>query len=92
MIFIDHFKWLSIFNGCYAIGEKFRVNATTGENFAYNLFYDGQAVDYSSPLTDAGSGFYNLTKKVAIAYTGKAAEDMTAGTYADTLTFTITAK
>ncbi|MBL6992186.1 MAG: ATP-binding protein [Bacteriovoracaceae bacterium] len=25
MIFIDHFKWLSIFNGCYAIGEKFRL-------------------------------------------------------------------
>ncbi|MBL6991916.1 MAG: hypothetical protein ISR65_19190 [Bacteriovoracaceae bacterium] len=38
MIFIDHFKWLSIFNGCYAIGEKFRVSVGFSPN-PYILFH-----------------------------------------------------
>lgn len=70
-------------------------NGTAG-SLAYTAKYNGSSVILSStPQTvtnvTSQSSIANVTKQLAISYTGAAAETMVAGTYSDTLTFTIAA-
>ncbi|MBL6991287.1 MAG: phosphatidylserine/phosphatidylglycerophosphate/cardiolipin synthase family protein [Bacteriovoracaceae bacterium] len=59
MIFIDHFKWLSIFNGCYAIGEKFRLleklNAGVKVRLIINKGHSENVKNFTRPLFDQGA-------------------------------------
>lgn len=64
----------------------------TADQLAYTLKYDGVLVNLSSTSTAktvfSGGVFYN-TSNMEISYTGKAATDMVAGDYSDTLTVEI---
>jgi len=65
------------------------------EVFAYTLKYGGASVDLSSAAgavvsnTSSPAAVQNLSKIMAISYTGVAAEAMVEGTYTDTLTVDI---
>lgn len=61
--------------------------------FSYSLLYNDSAVATGTDtvVTNNGSGVYNLAKTVKIAYTGVAQENLVAGTYSDTVQFTIEA-
>jgi len=69
-------------------------NAMSGTTpFAYGLFYNNVQVQTGSnkEVTNVGSGGYNSIKSIKISYTGIAQELLVAGTYTDTVTFTIEA-
>ena len=70
------------------------VNTPGNDSLAYTATYDGAAVSLSSttPATITNQttpGAYDVDKDFDISYSGKPAAEMTAGTYTDTLTFTI---
>lgn len=72
-----------------------KLKRTDGsEVFAYTLKYGGASVGLStaagSVVTNSSSAsVVNVSKDMAISYTGVAAETMVEGTYADTLTVNI---
>lgn len=72
-----------------------KLKRTDGsEVFSYTLKYGGAAVGLStaagSVVTNSSSAsVVNVSKDMAISYTGVAAETMVEGTYADTLTVNI---
>lgn len=70
------------------------VNSTVG-SLDYSLTYDGQSVPLQTTAVLAKSitvaGAYNNTSSVNVTYTGKPVEELPAGSYADTVTFTIQA-
>lgn len=71
---------------------KFK-NGVLGQ-VAYTAKYNGSNVTLSATpqiITTQGtqSGVINVLKEFKISYTGQAAENLMAGTYSDTLTFTI---
>lgn len=66
-----------------------RVGGT--EVFPYKLRYDGVLLDLSAPV-DQDNLLQNnskAVKNVRISYQGRPAEEMVAGSYSDTVTFTI---
>lgn len=60
-------------------------------NFVYTLAYDGTPLNLASPVvrTHAGAAAVTVNKNVNISYTGRPAEQLIAGDYTDTITFTI---
>lgn len=62
-------------------------------SFVYSLSYSNQALNLSSPVTQTNSASAAVTvnKDVKISYTGVPAEELVAGDYTDTITFTIAA-
>lgn len=73
------------------LGNLKRSSGT--ELFPYTLKYNNVALNLASPVVNSHSAAanVNVTKDVAISYTGVPAEDMVAGDYTDTVTFTIAA-
>ena len=70
-------------------------NGTVGQ-LAYTAKYNGSSVTLSSTpvqITNAApsNSIVNTVKAFAISYTGVASDTLMAGTYSDTLTFTIAA-
>lgn len=70
-------------------------NGSVG-SLAYSAKYNGASVTLSTTpqtITNTGNSntVVNVLKPLAISYTGAAANTMMAGTYSDTLTFTIAA-
>lgn len=68
----------------------------TIDSLTYTAKYNGTSVTLSTTAqtvtnTTSGTGLVNVTKPVVISYTGQAPDTMMAGTYSDTLTFTIAA-
>lgn len=61
--------------------------------FVYSLAYDGIALNLASPVTKTYSASAAVTsnKNVNISYTGVPADQLVAGDYTDTITFTIAA-
>ena len=61
------------------------------ETFDYTLKYGSQSMNLTSQqvFTQGQGGAYNVTKDITISYQGKPAEEMVAGDYLDTVTFTI---
>lgn len=61
--------------------------------FVYSLSYNGQALNLASPVTQTNSSSAAVTvnKNVNISYTGVPADQLVAGDYTDTITFTIAA-
>lgn len=77
-------------------GNLLRSGGT--ETFAYTLKYAGASVSLagssSTPVTaktQSTAGTYDVNSNVEVSYTGVPATSMVAGTYADTLTFEISA-
>ncbi len=73
-----------------------KLKRTDGsEVFAYTLKYGGSALALSTStgttISSPTAAAINVNKDLAISYTGAAAETMVAGTYADTVTFDISA-
>lgn len=72
-----------------------KLKRTDGsEVFSYTLKYGGAAVGLSTSAgsivtNSASASVINVSKDMAISYTGVAAETMVEGTYADTLTVNI---
>lgn len=72
-----------------------KLKRTDGsEVFSYTLKYGGAAVGLSTSAgsivtNSASASVVNVSKDMAISYTGVAAETMVEGTYADTLTVNI---
>lgn len=63
----------------------------TYDTLVYSLAYDGAAVTFGSPFIDSGARSAGIvTKNLTIAYTGS--DVLSAGTYSDTITFTIATK
>lgn len=73
------------------LGNLKRSSGT--ELFPYTLKYNNVALNLASPVVNShpSASSVNVTKDVAISYTGVPAEDMVAGDYTDTVTFTIAA-
>lgn len=60
--------------------------------FSYTIGYNNQQLTLTSPQTQSYSaGAYNVQRDVTISYTGQAQENLVAGDYTDTLTFSIAA-
>lgn len=61
--------------------------------FPYTLKYAGVALNLASPVVQSytTAASVNVSKDLTISYTGVPAEDMIAGDYTDTVTFTIAA-
>lgn len=61
--------------------------------FVYTLAYNGSALNLASPVsqTHSASAAVTVNKNVNISYTGVPAEQLVAGDYTDTITFTIAA-
>lgn len=72
-------------------GNLVRTSGT--ELFPYTLKYDSVALNLASAVveTHSGSSAVDVNKDVTISYTGVPAEEMVAGDYTDTITFTIAA-
>lgn len=73
-----------------------KLKRTDGSDvFSYTLKYNGSAVNLSSAIgatiTNSTVGAANVNKDVTVSYTGIAPEQMVEGTYADTVTFSISA-
>lgn len=68
-------------------------DSETSSFIAYSLTYGGSAIDLSTTDTveQNTAGSYEVTKNVAIAYTGVDHKDLIEGNYSDTVTFTISA-
>ena len=71
-----------------------KLKRTDGaEVFSYSLKYGGAAVGLSSAggtvFTNSTAASVNVSKDLAVSYTGVANESMVEGTYADTLTLNI---
>lgn len=62
-------------------------------SFVYSLSYNGLALNLASPVTQTNSASSAVTvnKDVKISYTGVPADQLVAGDYTDTITFTIAA-
>lgn len=62
-------------------------------SFVYSLSYNNQALNLASPVTQTNSASSAVTvnKDVKISYTGVPADQLVAGDYTDTITFTIAA-
>lgn len=69
------------------------VRSGGSESFGYTMKYDGSSVDLSSgaSFNNAAAAAVASNKDVTISYTGVASEEMVAGDYEDTVTFTIAA-
>lgn len=60
------------------------------EVFTYSLKYDGNSLNLASPVIEShNAAAVNILKDVSITYTGVPAAEMIAGTYLDTVTFSI---
>lgn len=72
-------------------GKLVRVNGT--EQFPYSLSYNSQSLNLASPVVISNPVAAAVTnnRNVAISYTGVVEEQMVAGDYSDTITFTISA-
>lgn len=72
-------------------GKLVRVNGT--EQFPYSLAYNSQTLDLAAPviISNPGASAVTRNRDVAISYTGVPEEQMVAGDYSDTITFTISA-
>lgn len=72
-------------------GKLVRSNGT--EEFPYTLSYNSQPLDLNGPVMIENPEVAAVTKnrEVTISYTGVAEEQMVAGDYGDTITFTISA-
>lgn len=70
-------------------GQLLRDGGT--EVFPYTMKYDGEAVDLStiSSFSNSASAAVSVNKDVTISYSGQGVEDMIAGDYEDTVTFSI---
>jgi hypothetical protein len=62
-------------------------------SFVYVLAYNGSALNLASPITQTqnSSAAVTVNKNVNISYTGVPADQLVAGDYTDTITFTIAA-
>lgn len=60
-------------------------------SMAYSMSYGGQVLNLASPVTQTNSATtaVAVNKNVTISYTGVPAEQLVAGDYTDTITFTI---
>lgn len=74
-----------------ANGGKLVNTVVTSETFNYALKYDGNAINLvtGQTFTFSTPGAYDVNKDVNITYTGIPETNMVAGTYKDTVTFTI---
>lgn len=72
-------------------GKLKRANGN--ETFDYSIKYGSQSMNLTSQqvFTQGQGGAYNVTKDITISYQGKVEEEMVAGDYLDTITFTIAA-
>lgn len=72
-------------------GKLIRVNGT--EQFPYSLSYNSQALNLAAPVVISHPAAAAVTKNrdMAISYTGVPEEQLVAGDYSDTITFTISA-
>lgn len=63
------------------------------QRFVYNLAYNGSALNLASPVVQSytSPAAVTLNKNVNISYTGVPADQLVAGDYTDTITFTIAA-
>ena len=63
------------------------------ELFPYSMKFGSMSIplSQSSPVIYTNSGLLNITDNFNISYTGKLNTDMTAGTYLDTITITMSA-
>ncbi len=66
-----------------------------GNLFSYNLFYAGTNLNLQNasptPIVNSSTNAVNRTRDVTISYTGVPADQLTAGDYTDSVTFTIAA-
>lgn len=69
------------------------VRNTGTEQFPYSLSYNSQTLNLASPVVISNPGASAVTRNrdVAISYTGVPEEQLVAGDYSDTITFTISA-
>lgn len=72
-------------------GKLVRDSGT--EEFPYTLSYASQPLNLASPvvITNAGASAVTRNREVTISYTGVAEDQLVAGDYSDTITFTISA-
>lgn len=72
-------------------GSLKRVSGT--ETFSYSMKYNGSSVNLASGQTFSypSGGVVNQNRDVNISYTGADSSTLVAGTYEDTVTFTISA-
>lgn len=63
------------------------------DSVTYTMTYDNLAVDLASPdtQTHSAAAAVAVNKDVKISYTGRPQEELVAGDYSDTITFTIAA-
>lgn len=63
------------------------------DSVTYSMSYDGSAVNLASPVVQNHSAAAAVTvnKDVKISYTGRPQDELVAGDYTDTITFTIAA-
>lgn len=73
--------------------QNLGVLKNSQHTFVYALAYNGQALNLASPVTQTNSSSAAVTvnKNVNISYTGVPADQLVAGDYTDTITFTIAA-
>lgn len=73
--------------------QNLGVLKNNAHSFVYSLAYDGTVLNLASPVvqTHSDSSAVAVNKNVTISYTGKPAEQLVAGNYTDTVTFTIAA-
>ncbi len=74
-----------------------KLKRTDGSDvFPYTLKYDGTTLSLSTTAGTTYERWYfwpvSITRDLTISYTGKPAEQMAAGTYADIITFEIAAR
>ncbi len=73
--------------------QNLGVLKNNNESFVYSLAYNGTVLNLASPVTQTQSAASAVTvnKNVNISYTGVPADQLVAGDYTDTITFTIAA-
>lgn len=73
--------------------QNLGVLKNNDHSFVYTLSYDGTPLNLASPVaqTQNASAAVTVNKNVNISYTGVSADQLVAGDYTDTITFTIAA-
>lgn len=73
---------------------KLKHSSDANSIFNYRLVYENSEVNAGNNIevANVGGGIYDVNKKIRVRYTGVPASSLKAGTYAETVTFTIQAK
>lgn len=73
--------------------QNLGVLKNSSHSFVYSLSYNGSSLNLTSSVTQSHSvsQAVNVNKNLNISYTGVPAEQLVAGDYSDTITFTIAA-